>query len=335
MQEILVTGGLGYIGSHTISELVKAGYACVIVDNLSNGFKESISSLENKNITFYQLDVRDKKSLYTVFAKHNFSAVIHLAGLAIVEESFSREKEYMDNNVNGTMVVLDLCKEFNVKNLIFSSSSTIYGNANKSEKLIETDYIKPISPYGISKLLCEEEITHSALNYIILRYFNVSGASSDLSNGQRGAGSQRVFFNMTNAAINKTDFFINGSHYPTQDGTCVRDYIHVEDIADIHLKAINYLLQKQNNQTENIKQKILNCGYGKGFSIKEIVEVFKKVNEIDFNVKIKAERQGDPAFLVGDSRELIKLFSWSSRFKNPLEVICKTMYGWQKRQKSE
>jgi UDP-glucose 4-epimerase len=324
MNSVLVTGGCGYIGSHTVSELLKNHFFPVVVDNLSNGVKESIA----ENVPFYKIDVRDSDSLRPVFAQHNISSVIHLAGLAIVAESFERADDYMDHNLNGTISILKLCKEFKMSNFIFSSSSTLYGNANRKEKLTEKHNIFPMSPYGKSKQLCEEKIFEYAhdenLNYFNLRYFNVAGASQGLMNGQRGHGSQRLLFEAAQASLKRTNLMVHGDDYETPDGTCVRDYIHVEDIADIHVKLLNYLqIQKC--------QKTLNCGYGEGFSVLQILEKFRSVNHVDFKINIGARRRGDPEYLVGDNSELVKLLNWTSKFKDPLEAICRSTYEWEKK----
>lgn len=324
MKTILVTGGAGFIGSHTVSQLLKFGLNPVVADNLSHGFRDSFPA----DVPFYQIDVRNKQELRTVFAQHNISAVIHLAGLAVVEESFEKPEDYLDQNVNGTKNILELCKEFAVKNFLFSSSSTIYGDANENQKLTEQHNISSISPYGKSKIQCEQAIQEAAnsfgLNYLILRYFNVAGASSDLTNGPRGKGSGRVIFNATKSAVYSKPFKIFGRDYPTQDGTCVRDYIHVEDIADIHVLGLKFL-------GDSGGSKILNCGYGEGYSVLQIVENFKQKNLVDFKVEWAMRRQGDPANLVGDNTELKKLLKWQSRFSDPLTAICTSAYQWEKK----
>lgn len=336
MKNVLVTGGAGYIGSHTVWQLLLAGFQPVVVDNLSNGFKDSLPD----GVPFYQIDVRNKSEFKAVFAKHKISAVIHLAGLSVLSESFEKADEYLDHNVNGTISVLELCKEFSVRNFIFSSSSTIYGNANGSQKLTEKHNIFSMSPYGESKLLSEEKIKEYTqdfdFNYLILRYFNVAGASIDLTNGPRGTGSGRVVFNVTKAAVLGHPFTVYGNDYATVDGTSVRDYIHVDDIADIHLLGLKYLLsggQVSNSGDFSGKcQKILNCGYGEGFSVLEIIENFKKQNNVDIKVEWGPRRQGDPDYLVSDNSELVKLLNWKSRFNDPLEAICRSSYLWEKKQ---
>lgn len=324
MKSILVTGGAGYIGSHTVNRFRQSGYASVVVDNLSNGFKEAIHS----DAIFYQCDIRNESELQKIFTKHNISDVIHLAGLAIVEESFAKEKEYISNNYEGTRALLNVCKENKVKNLIFSSSSTIYGDANKAEKLTESHCLSATSPYAQSKQLCEEAIAqHSVqtgLNFINLRYFNVAGAADDLSNGQRGHGSNRLIFAAAQAALKGHSFNIYGGDYSTVDGSCVRDYIHVEDIADIHLSLLQHM------QTNKI-QKNVNCGYGEGFSVKQIVNKFKEINAVEFNVQVKLRRQGDPEYLVADNTELVKLLAWKSKYAEPLKEICRSAYQWEKK----
>ncbi len=328
MRSVLITGGAGYIGSHTVDQLRRDGYSSIVVDNLSNGFRESLP----EEVSFYQIDVRHKAELLKVFAQHNISAVIHLAGLAIVEESFEKSAEYLDQNVNGTQNVLELCEEFGVKNFIFSSSSTVYGNVNKSQKLTEKHKVSTISPYGKSKLLCEEKIKDLKrsfdLNYLILRYFNVAGASADLSNGPRGKGSDRSVFNAAKAAVNSTKFTVYGQDYPTSDGTCIRDYIHVEDVAGIHVLALKYLLS--NGPLNNI-QRTLNCGYGEGYSVLQIIENLKQKNNIDLKVEWGPRRRGDPACLVGDNTELVKLLKFKSKFTDPLEAICRSAYQWERK----
>lgn len=355
MKSILITGGAGYIGSHTVRELLNRKYKVIVVDNLSNGHREALIYQNvglDSLIEFYQIDVRDRESMRSVFKKHNISAVIHLAGLAIVEESFYREAEYLDHNLNATVVVLNLCREFGIRNFIFSSSSTIYGNVNGPEKLTEKHKTEPINPYGQSKLLCEQKIKEFApwVHAICLRYFNVAGASTDLSNGPCGNGSGRLIFNVTKAA---TQFMrseqleqdqhqqkelmgriiVNGRDYATEDGTCVRDYIHVEDIADIHARALEYLFGQSGSSTQSWPI-ILNCGYGYGYSVQQIIESYKKTNEVEFDIEWGPRRLGDPAYLVADNTKLVNLLGWKSRFSNPLEAICKSAYQWnQKNQK--
>ncbi len=325
MKTILVTGGAGFIGSHTVNQLLNSGLNPVVVDNLSHGFRDSFP----ESVPFYQVDVRDRIDLSSIFLKHNISAVIHLAGLTVVEESFEKPAEYLDQNVNGTKVILELCREFNVKYFIFSSSSTIYGDANENQKLTEKHNISALSPYGNSKIQCEQAIEKAAgecsLNYLILRYFNVAGASLDLTNGPRGKGSGRAVFNATKSAVNGEAFRIFGNDYPTADGTCVRDYIHVEDIADIHVLGLKFLQASG-------ASKILNCGYGEGYSVLQIVESFKQKNLVDFKVEWAMRRRGDPASLVGDNSELVRALNWKSRFTDPLAAICQTAYQWEKKQ---
>lgn len=322
MSEVLVTGGAGYIGSHTVTALLKKGLRPVVIDNLSNGHREAIPP----EVTFFEGDIRDGDFLRRIFAKHNFSQVIHLAALAVVEESFERSDEYFDVNYYGTLELLDCCREFSVRNFIFSSSSTIYGDANARERLTEGHALHPLNPYGKTKQLCEEEIVRrEGLNYLILRYFNVAGACRELKNGPRGRGSQRILFHATQAALNNGLLKINGADYPTADGTCVRDYLHVEDVADIHVCAAEHLMKKPSGLT-------LNCGYGRGFSVREIVDSFKKINGVDFKVEIGPRREGDPAYLVADSSALAKTLNWSSRFENPLEAICRSAYAWGRHQ---
>lgn len=335
MKTILVTGGAGYIGSFTVRELLNVGYDVIAIDNLSNGHLESLLVDINDNsipqFFFYQGDIRDETVLQMIFRRHNISCVVHLAAMAIVGESFRKEDEYYDHNVNGTLSVLEVSREFQIKNLIFSSSSTIYGNANGFENLTEKHAVIPINPYAQTKLICEQKINEFApwMNSIVLRYFNVAGASSDLKNGPRGKGSGRVIFNLTESSLKGTEFIVNGTDYPTMDGTCVRDYIHVEDIADIHVRAAEYLLG-----TPERVALVLNCGYGRGYSIKEIIDAYRRFNNVDVRIQNGPRRQGDPAYLVGDTTELVRTLGWKSRFDDPLKVICESMYNWGQTQKN-
>lgn len=335
MITVLVTGAAGYIGSHTVNQLLYAGHNVVGIDNLSNGYRNSLPRDQqfetNPSFYFYHMDIRDKINLKMLFKKHQIFCVIHLAAKAIVEESFQEQKAYYENNVNGTKVLLEVCKEFQVKNLIFSSSSTVYGNSNGTINLSESATVCPINPYGHTKLLCEQLIREFSpwIGSIIFRLFNVAGASVDLVNGPRGHGSGRIFYNLSQAAIQNSDFTINGNNYSTYDGTCVRDYIHVVDVASILTEAVKSLLSRSVTLNQSL---LLNCGYGYGYSIKEIVEKFKTHTESDIQIKWGPRRLGDPEYLVGKNSLLIKTFSWTSQFNDPYKSICQSTYQWCRNQ---
>lgn len=324
---VLVTGAAGYIGSHVVGELYHKGYRVIALDNLSNGYKESL----NPNILFFHTDIRDLASLRKIFMKHNVSKVIHLAALAIVEESFLRENDYKETNIEGTRNIVLCCEEFGVRDIIFSSSSTVYGDVNGQRNLTEEDSLQPINPYGHTKRVCEDLIRQSYLNSIILRYFNVAGAKSDLTNGPRGKGSQRLFFHLAQAALSGTSFTINGDDYPTDDGTCVRDYIHIEDLVDIHMSCLHHLESAAKTETET--RWTLNCGYEKGYSVAKAAQSFQLYNQVNVSIVKGPRRAGDPIYLVGDTTQLKQKLNWKSRFEDPLKEICISTYQWMKKQK--
>ena len=321
---VLVTGGAGYIGSEVVRSLVAEGFKPVVLDNLSTGFKESLP----KQVPFVAGDIRDIAAVRQIFSMYKIHIVIHLAAKIVVEESLRQPLDYYDHNVGGLRTVLQVCREFSVDKFIFSSSGTIYGNSNLklTQKNSEDDQLSPLSPYGYSKLIGEQMVKDMSaaygLNFISLRYFNVGGAAVDGSNGQLRVNPTHIIHVASQAALSeKKEVTIFGDDYDTADGTCIRDYIHVSDIADIHVQAIKYLTQQSQSH-------ILNCGYGKGYSVKEVVETFKKVNQVNLQVKYGPRRMGDPAILVSDTSRLQSLFKWQPKY-DELGLICQTAYLWQ------
>lgn len=327
-QAILVTGGAGYVGSQTVRSLVEAGYIPVVIDNLSTGFKSSLP-----DVAFYEGDVQDSELLRKIFKQHSISAVIHLAAKMVGEESFEDPLGYYDSNMTGLLTLIRVCKEFLVKKIIFSSSGSVYGNVTiqkkSGEKIFETDNVDPISPYGLSKLFGEKILNDVRAAYgiqsICLRYFNVAGADISGVNGQRRVKPTHIIHVASIAALSpEKEITIYGDDYPTFDGTCVRDYIHVADIADIHVQALKYLFAHEN------ESHILNCGYGTGYSVKQVVEVFAKANQVQLKIKYGPRRLGDPASLICDGTKLANLFQWKPRHAD-FETICKSAYQWQKK----
>ncbi|MFZ3231148.1 MAG: UDP-glucose 4-epimerase GalE [Pseudobdellovibrio sp.] len=330
---VLVTGGAGYVGSETVRVLIKNGFLPVVIDNLSTGFRQAIP-----DVPFFEGDVRDIDLLNLIFKAYQISAVIHLAAKIVVQESICDPIGYYDNNINGLLNILQVCKKFSVKKFIFSSSATIYGNSNQNldsaevgnrhELLSETSLIAPISPYGTSKYFGEKILEDAkkdfGINSICLRYFNVAGASIDGLNGQRRLVATHIVHVASCLALSKNNkITIFGNDYQTLDGTCVRDYIHVEDIADIHVQALKHLGQ-------NSESHVLNCGYGIGYSVKQVVDTFNEVNNVDLKILFGPRRLGDPTSLICNGTKLNKLFQWKPKHAD-LRVICKSAYLWQKK----
>ena len=319
---ILVTGGAGYIGSHIVEHLVKKKLQIIVLDNLKTGSKKL---LHNKTI-FIKGDINNQKLLKKIFDNYNISTVIHLAGLIDVVESHKNKKKYYRNNVLGTLNLLKSIKLSSVKNFIFSSSAGVYGNINKPAK--ETMRTKPINNYASMKLKSENLIKKYSknynFNYAILRYFNVAGASSS---GKIGILNRKnnSFFNILAKQSLKKKPIINifGNNYKTYDGTCIRDFIHVTDLAIIHLKALENL---------NLKKKsfVINCGYGKGYSILKIAKLFKKYINKSTDIKFKPPRRGDIAISYSNTSNLKKKIIWKPKFNN-LRKILTSAINWEKK----
>jgi len=317
---ILITGGAGYIGSHVIKKLGElTSHKITIIDNLSTGFEE--------NILFGELikeDLGNKKNMETIFQKNNFDVIIHFAANIVVPESVQNPLKYYMNNTINTANLIDLAIRYDIKKFIFSSTAAVYGdieNMSASENSIKN----PISPYGWSKLMSEQmlvdtAIAHKNFKYIILRYFNVAGASLDNKIGQSFPNATHLIKIASETAIGKREkMYIFGDDYDTLDGTCIRDYIHIEDLASAHLEAIEYS-----------ESEIFNCGYGKGSSVKEVIDAMKKVSGVKFGVETRERRDGDADILIADNSKILKLTKWRPKYDN-LELICKTALDWEKK----
>lgn len=315
MKNILLTGGAGYIGSHIAEQLLDKKFNLTIVDNLSTGSKKLVS----KNCKFYSIDICNIKKLEKVFKK-KIDCILHLAASLSVPESQKNPKKYYINNVYGTQNLLDLSVKYGIKNFIFSSTCAVYGNVKGSVN--ESFKKKPQSIYGKTKDICEELIKNYAarynFNYKILRYFNVIGASP---NGRIGQFNSKGLFKNICKNVVKKKFSINifGNNYQTNDGTCIRDYIDVNDLAAIHLLCI-----------KKKKNLILNCGYNKGYSVLNIVNEFSKVINKKINIKYLNKRDGDVESIFSNNRLLKKNFpSWKQNFK--LEGSIKNAIKWEQK----
>ena len=327
--KILVTGGTGYIGSHTCVELLNNGYEVVIIDNLSNSKENVISYIEkitNKKVKFYKGDVRDTNLLNNIFKENKIEAVIHFAGLKAVGESVKKPLLYYQNNIDSTLVLCEVMEEFNVKKIIFSSSATVYGNP---EKLPITEDMKvgnTTNPYGTSKLYIEGilkdlYVSDNSWSIILLRYFNPIGAheSGLLGEDPNGIPNNLMPYIVKVATGELKCLSVYGDDYDTKDGTGIRDYIHVVDLARGHVKALNKLLKV-------CGVNIYNLGTGNGYSVLDIVNTFEKVNGVKVNYKIVGRRDGDIASCYADSSKAYKELGWMS--EHTLEDMVSSAYNY-------
>lgn len=328
---ILLTGGAGYIGTHTCIELISACHDVVIADNLCNSKKEAVSRVESitgKKIPFYEIDVCDTESLRKVFSENKIDAVIHFAGLKAVGESCEIPLRYYRNNLDSTLSLLEVMKEFDCHNFVFSSSATVYG-IPETVPLVETMPTSCTNPYGWTKLMIEQILTDVAkadpqLSVVLLRYFNPIGAHESGMIGENPNGiPNNLMPYITQVAVGKLpQLGVFGDDYPTHDGTGVRDYIHVVDLAKGHVKAIDYASQHKGTE-------IFNLGTGTGYSVLDIVKAFIKVNDIDIPYVIKDRRAGDIAECYADATKAKEQLGWIAE-KN-LEDMCRDSWNWQKK----
>ena len=321
MKNILVTGGAGYIGSHIIELLVKKNFNTFIIDNLSTGHKKLIS----KKAKFFNVDLNQLQLVSKIIKKHNIDSVIHLAAKTNITEAEKKPEIYYKNNITGTLRLIKACKNNNVKNFLFSSTCAVY--ANQIQLVKETSKIYPKGIYGFTKLKGEKIIKkyfkEKKRRYAILRYFNVVGASPSKKIGQINKADQ-LFKNFSVAIKEKNPVFnVYGNDYETIDGTCIRDFIHVSDLADIHIKT----LIKVDNSHKSI---ILNCGYGKGWSVLEIVNEFKKFTTNKIKINFKKRRKGDVVGIVANVDKLRKFLTWKPKFYN-LTKMVKSAIDWEKK----
>jgi UDP-glucose 4-epimerase len=320
-QKVLVTGGAGYIGSHVVRQLGEAGYNIVVYDNCSTGVPQSV--LHGELIIG---DLGDIDRLYNVFGKHQFSAVLHFAASLVVPESVAYPLDYYANNTRNTLNLLRCCSVMDVNQLIFSSTAAVYGEPQENP-VTESTPTLPINPYGRSKLMSEFMIQDyglaSRLRYVILRYFNVAGADPGGRIGQNSKNATHLIANACNAALKRqSEFKIFGTDFATSDGTGIRDYIHVEDLAAAHVDALRYLERDGESQ-------ILNCGYGKGYSVRQVVERVKSISGVNFPVIEVARRPGDPACVTADAEKIKQVLNWQPKYNN-LDNIISSFLAWEK-----
>ena len=327
--KILVTGGAGYIGSHTCVELIKSGYEVVVVDNLCNSSLESIKRVEkltDSDIPFHKVDVRDKQALTCVFEQYSIDGVIHFAGLKSVGESVEKPIEYYDTNVSGTFILAEVMREFNCKTFVFSSSATVYGDPHTVP--IKEDFpISATNPYGRSKLMIEEFlqdvfIADDSWHIALLRYFNPVGAhKSGLIGEDPNDTPNNLIPYISQVAIGKLEnLSIFGGDYDTHDGTGVRDYIHVVDLAKGHIKALQALKDKPQVLTVNL-------GTGKGYSVLDMIKAFERASDKNIAYQIVDRRPGDIATCYADPAYAVEKLDWKAEYE--LDEMCEDTWRWQ------
>jgi len=333
LKKILVTGGLGFIGSHTVTELAQAGYFPVIVDNLCNSdisVLDSLKKITGMDIPFYRCDIRDKKSLKQIFTEHDLYAVIHFAGLKSVADSVLMPLEYYDNNIGGSVILFEIMKECGVKNIIFSSSATVYGY-NEEMPLREDMPLHPATnPYGKTKAVIEEILNDMYLsdngwNIVILRYFNPIGAHSSGLIGEKPAGIPNNLMPYITMVAAGTFPHVNifGNDYDTPDGTCIRDYIHVCDLAKGHVNALSKI--------DKLGFDVFNLGTGRGVSVLELVETFSRANSIDIPYEFSKRRKGDLPCVYACTKKAEQVLGFKA--EKTVAEMCKDSFNWQKNMK--
>ena len=322
---ILLTGGAGYIGSHTALSLIEKGNSVSIIDNLTTGDKKLIPN----KAKYYKCDIADQKLIQKIINDNNFNLVIHFAGLTRVDESVRYPDKYNYNNFEKSKIFFESCINNKIKNIIFSSTASVYGD-NKSSYIKETETLNPMNPYAKSKLKIEEYLIQKAkekkISYIILRYFNVAGADIKNRSGLISKNSSNLVKVLCEVATKKRDkITINGNDYKTKDGTAIRDFIHVSDIADMHYVVAKFMLKETFSD-------VYNCGYGSGYSVKEVIKEMEKILTKKLKVDIGPRRKNDIPISIANADKFKKKFNWKPKFNN-LNYILTTALDWEKKLK--
>lgn len=320
-KNILITGGAGYVGSKISHDLTDNGYKVFIIDNLSTGKK----SLVNKSAIFFKADIGNKKKLNLIIKKNKIKIIIHLAASTIVEESMKNPSKYYINNIYNTKTLLDVCSKNNIKKIIFSSTCAVYGNIAK-KRVKETDLKNPQNHYAITKLICEKLIKKYAkyfgFSYIILRYFNVVGADSKLRTGPTNE-TDHLFKNLSKNIIKKKYIAkVYGKNYKTYDGTCIRDYIDLNDLSLIHINILKNL--------RSSKSYVLNCGYGRGYSVLDVIKAFEKHEKKEILINFLSKRKGDTDKIIGNTNKIKKLKKINSNKFNLSDSVSSAL-NWERK----
>ena len=322
---ILVTGGAGYIGSHAVLALQKAGYQVIILDNLSSGHQDIVENVLKTELIIG--DIGNRTLLNQIFTNYQILAVMHFAAYISVEESVSFPDKYYRNNVTDTLTLLEAMKTANINKFVFSSTSAVY-DESQTKPIVETDTLNPISPYAKSKLMVEQILADWDLAYglksVCFRYFNAAGAEANgLIGEDRNPESHLIPLLLLTALGEQNYFSVFGTDYPTPDGTCIRDFIHVMDLANAHVLGLKYLL-------EGGQSDIFNLGNGNGFSVKEVIEMTQQVTGKNFEIRYQERRAGDPPILVGNSEKAQKNLGWLPQYPDLEQIIN---HAWQWKQK--
>ena len=320
--KILLTGGAGYIGSHVLLSIIENKHEVIVIDDLSTGNQKLIP----ENIKLINTNINNSEKISNLLVEENFDLLLHFAGFIQVEESVQNPDKYFKNNTDNAIELFETCYKHNLQNIIFSSTAAAYGNPSNNESIREDEPLNPLNPYGESKVKTEEYLLNNQdkFNSIILRYFNVAGADPKLRSGLISNTPTHLIKILSEVAIGKREkISIYGNDYNTEDGTAIRDYIHVSDLASIHLKVAKYLLE---NQISNI----FNCGYGKGYSVLEVINIAKKIYGEKIKLEYDKRRPGDAEKLISNVDKLHQYLNWKPKFDN-LDLIIQTAVEWEKK----
>ncbi|MBR5234553.1 MAG: UDP-glucose 4-epimerase GalE [Clostridia bacterium] len=327
---ILITGGAGYIGSHTCVELLSAGYDIVVIDNYSNSCNESlerVKKISGKEFSYYECDIRNKEGLDKIFKEHNIEAVIHFAGLKAVGESCQKPLEYYDNNIGGTIALVEVMRNNGCKKMVFSSSATVYGEENQVPFIETMKTGTTTNPYGTTKLYIENILkdiyaADNEWSIVLLRYFNPVGAHISGLIGEAPSFPNNLMPYISQVAVGKREFLsVFGNNYPTPDGTGVRDYIHVVDLALGHVKAIDFALPRTGVE-------IFNLGTGNGTSVLGLVKAFEEATGVPVPYKIVEPRAGDVAYSYANAQKALDILGWKA--ERDVTKMCEDTWRWQK-----
>ena len=319
---VFLTGGAGYIGSHAALSLLDSGHKVHIVDNLSTGNETLIP----KNAKFTNCNINDEKVISDLIQSNKFDLLMHFAGFIRVEESVKHPDKYFENNTDNAIKLFNICKKNGLNKIVFSSTAAAYGSVNENKLIDENTNLNPQNPYAESKIKTENFLLKNQdnLKFIILRYFNVAGADKNLRSGQISRESTHLIKILSEVVIGKRDHIeIYGNDYNTPDGTAIRDYIHVSDLADIHVEVAKYLLEKSESN-------LFNCGYGNGFSVLDVVNTANKIYQNKINYKFSNRRDGDVEKLVAETSKILSHIDWKPKYNDLKEIICSSI-KWEEK----